>query len=106
MTGFASDARLDGCNHPFASPACCGRKTHRHRHHRKSLVRLGWLLAMLLYVAGTHAIPGKFVDVKLFYSPNSAGSPIGTGKLYGLLLIQFIDLEIASQIATRDCFLK
>jgi hypothetical protein len=48
----------------------------------------------------------RFVDVKLFYSPNSAGSPIGTGKLYGLLLIQFIDLEIASQIATRDCFLK
>jgi hypothetical protein len=59
---------------------------------------------MLFYVSRPHA--GKFVDVKFLYSLDRAGSAIDAGKLYGLLFVQFINLEITAEIAARGCFLE
>ena len=49
---------------------------------------------MLFDCARLHSITGKFVHVESFYGRRSAGCAVGTGKLNGLLLVQFIDLEI------------
>lgn len=60
----------------------------------KFLGRLGWLLAVLLHVARSHVVGRKFMDVELFHGSSVVRGPVGAGKLDGLFLVQFIDLEI------------
>jgi hypothetical protein len=57
---------------------------------------------VLLHVTRTHVVAGEFVDGEFFDGLGAIAGAVGAGKFYGLLLVEFIDLEIPLGAAAGD----